>query len=60
MAGESITATYDSTIAPIITSLSKTSASPILKSNLTINGLKFTNPTNTKVYLTDSAGEVKY
>jgi hypothetical protein len=38
MGGVSITATYDSTIAPIITSLSKTSASPILKSNLVING----------------------
>lgn len=30
--------TYDPTIAPIITSLSKTSASPILKSNLVITG----------------------
>lgn len=46
-----ITFAYDNSVAPIITSLSKVSASPIMKGSLTIIGSNFGDSSNTKVYL---------
>ena len=46
-----ITFAYDNSVAPTITSLSKASASPIMKDSLTIIGSNFGDSSNTKVYL---------
>ena len=47
----SITFAYDNSLAPTISSLSKTSASPIMKGSMTITGTNFGDSSNTKVYL---------
>ncbi len=44
--------TYDENLTPVVESLSETSASPILKTQLTIKGRRFGNNLNkVKVYL---------
>jgi hypothetical protein len=50
---------YNPAIAPQITSLSKTSSSPILKSTITITGTNFGAQASTNVYLVQN-GENKY
>lgn len=51
---------YDASIVPVITSLSKTSSSPIIKSTLIITGANFTTQANTKVFLVNSTGHRSY
>ena len=51
---------FDATIIPVITTLSKTSSSPIIKTSLTITGSRFTNATNTQVFLVNGTGYRKY
>lgn len=63
MDGQSQTITtfkYDSSLLPVITSLSKTSSSPIVKSTLIITGTSFSTLAKTKVFLVDSSGFRKY
>lgn len=46
---------YNPAIAPQITSLSKTSSSPILKSSITITGSNYGTASTTKVYLVQNS-----
>jgi hypothetical protein len=48
------TFTYNAAIAPTITSLSKTSSSPILKSTITITGTNYGTNSTTQVYLSQN------
>jgi hypothetical protein len=51
---------YSDLLTPTVTSLSVTSASPILKTDLIIQGSLFGNLKDTQVFLYDSNGTVKY
>lgn len=51
---------YDPTIIPTITTLSKTSSSPIKKSTLIITGTSFSSLANTRVFLVNSTGYRSY
>lgn len=53
------TFSYNSALSPQVTSLSKTSSSPVLKSTITITGSNFGTQANTAVYLTQN-GKIKY
>lgn len=54
----SITFSYDPSLTPTISSLSRTSASPILKTTLTITGSGFGSQANTKVFLSQNGVHV--
>ncbi len=51
---------YDSSLDPTITSLSKDSSSPIIKSTLIITGSGFRTQATTRVFLVNSNGDRAY